>query len=153
MNVLLNELEQEWLDAFEKVNQQKPSSLKLILDREGDGDISIATLPHKEFTKSNLAWISKLKTCLTQFPDFPGFWLLSNIDGWNVGKGSPSFFSGTTVGEGGATGSLRENFYEFYHLSVEIDYGEFGEDFYAECDCETIKSNLGDLKIQNVRVN
>lgn len=150
MQEKLNAQEESWLTEFDAINKQKPNSLKLILDRESDGNIVIATQPYKRFTKTHLTWISRLQNCLNQIPDTPGFWLLSNIDGWSVGKGSPSFFSGTTVGEGGATGSLRENFCEFYHCSMDIEYGEFSEEFYSACEYKFINSSLGELKIKNI---
>lgn len=148
----LTDIEHSWVKKFQNVMSAKPDSLQLILDANSCvSDLEIFSEIGTSFTKSDKNWIRRLKMVLKSFPNTPGFWLLSNIDGWNVGKGQPAFYSGTTVGVGGATGSLSDDFASYYHLQVEIDYRELDEAERDECETTAIKSNRGDLRILNLK--
>jgi hypothetical protein len=152
MEISLNDAEEKWTDRFSAIIETKPKSLKLIIDSLScTGNIEVFSQPNTSFTSSEKAWIKQIKKHLGQFPESPEFWLLSNIDGWSVGKGKPSFYSGTTVGTGGATGSLSDDFRKYYHVSFECERDEIGENFRDQCETVELKSNLGDLHIQNIR--
>lgn len=149
MEVELSLAESEWTNKFIRILVAMPSSLRLRIDAAGDGNIEIFSMCGTSYSRTDKSWIRKIQSHLREFPATPEFWVLSNIDGWNIGKGKPAFYSGTTVGEGGATGSLSDDFNRFYHFQHEIEHGSIDEAERDECEVTYIKSNLGDLTILN----
>jgi len=148
----LTDAEEKWTDRFSEIIKSKPKSLNLVIDSTScTGNIEVFSQPNTPFTSIEKSWIRRIKKHLGQFPETPEFWLLSNIDGWSVGKGKPAFYSGTTVGTGGATGSLSDDFRNYYHVGFDCEREEIEEGFRDKCETVELKSNLGDLQIQNIR--
>ncbi|MCS0096655.1 hypothetical protein [Vibrio cholerae] len=101
----LTQVEQNWLDEFTVVMNKMPKALTLRINSFGDGSVEVFSPAGKDFTPAQSRWIKRIESVLESFPKTPEFWTLSNIDGFHVGKGCPSTFSGTSYGVWGATGS------------------------------------------------
>lgn len=147
----ITENESDWLDRFIRVMKKKPQALCLKIDSQScSGNVEVFSETGKKFAKPQLSWIQDVQSMLADFPNSPQFWLLSNIDGLNVGKGQPTFFSSTTVGTGGATGSLADNFSSHYIYQIDVDYCDISEEEREECESVEFNTNLGSLKILNI---
>lgn len=140
-----------WISTFEKLFSRKSKSLRLLLNAQSSsGEVEVFSPSGKRFTQNQKKWIIELKEHVAKFPEIPEFWLLANIDGWHIGQGSPAFYSTTSVGVGGAQGSLRDDFHEHYLHTFDIEYTDVDEDLYLECDCDTIQGGAGDFKTKNI---
>ncbi len=144
----LTEEEKAWLDSFTSHIYKKPKALSLIISPMNDwGNVEVYSQLGKLFTPAQKRWIDTLEEMIANFPDTPEFWMLSNIDGWNIGKGYPSEFHGSGYGSWGATATYRDNYSDFYVESFCVDYGDVPEEERDECDRREIKSNRGDLRV------
>ena len=143
----LNDIEKNWIDQFLGLINKRPSGLRLFIDNEGDGVVEVQSLPGTDLTRHQKNWINKVKTKLSEFPDSNEFWIISNVDGWSIGKGVPTMTSGTTYGSWGATGTLHDNFHDFYIDTVDVEYGEIDEDYREQIEAIELHSNRGHFKI------
>lgn len=148
---ILTDIESDWLSQFSAVIKKRPSALQLIVDSAGDGDVEVFSQSGRSFTASERKWIAKIEAVLAVFPKTPEFWVLSNIDGLNVGKGRPSMISSSSYGPGGATGSIRDDFAQFYVFTTDVEYGDISEEKREACEIAYLKTCIGDLRIRELK--
>ncbi|ENI4487392.1 hypothetical protein ABXZ88_003264 [Vibrio fluvialis] len=152
-NVKLTDVEQEWLDMFIDTMQKMPKALTLRINSFGDGNVEVFSPEGKDFTAAQSRWIGRLQSILMSFPHTPEFWTLSNIDGFHVGKGYPSTYSGSGYGPSGAEATYSDNFSEFYLVTYPVDYGDFASNERENYDWMYLRTCIGDLKVWNVSEN
>ncbi|EPT2759181.1 hypothetical protein ACVP6W_003464 [Vibrio cholerae] len=146
----LTEVEQNWLDEFNDVMYKMPKALTLTINSLGDGQVEVFSPAGKDFTPAQSRWIKRIESVLEAFPNTPEFWTLSNIDGFNVGKGYPSEFHGSGYGVYGAVATYSDNYCDFYIASFPVEYREFSSTDRQEHDYVKLRSCLGDLKVWHV---
>ncbi|EIO3215675.1 hypothetical protein LQI33_002346 [Vibrio parahaemolyticus] len=146
----LTQVEQNWLDEFTVVMNKMPKALTLRINSLGDGSVEVFSPAGKDFTPAQSRWIKRIESLLELFPKTPEFWTLSNIDGFHVGKGCPSTFSGTSYGVWGATGTYSDNYDDFYLVSFPVEFGEYSDEDREDHDCVELRSCIGDLKVWHV---
>lgn len=149
-NVKLTDVEQEWLDMFIDTMKKMPKALTLRINSLGDGNIEVFSPAGKDFTAAQSRWIGRLQSILKSFPHTPEFWTLSNIDGFHVGKGYPSTYSGSGYAPSGATATYSDNFSEFYLVTYPVDYGDFASNERDNYDWMYLRTCIGDFKVWNV---
>lgn len=143
----LTEIELHWLGEFKRHMAKKPRALSLKIDTLKDyGYVEVFAPAGKQFTPAQARWNATLEKLVSAFPDTPKFWLLSNIDGWHVGKGYPTITSGTGITPSGAMGTYSDNYHEHYVETFDVEFGELTDEERYECESLEIKSSRGDLR-------
>ncbi|MEI8659322.1 hypothetical protein [Vibrio sp. Hal054] len=148
--IVLHQVEKDWLDAFTLTMLKMPKALTLRINSLGDGSVEVFSAKGKDFTPAQLRWVQAVESLLATFPKSPEFWSLSNIDGFHVGKGIPSTFSGTGYSAWGAMSTYSDNYSDFYLVSFPVDYLEFADGERNDYDVVCLRSCNGDLKVWNV---
>lgn len=143
--------ETKWLSELVDIMDKKPKALMLGIDTNSDfGNVEAFSGEGRDFTPAQSRWIKQLEEHVNALPQTPEFWLLSNIDGFHVGKGYPSNFHGTGYGSYGAVATYSDNYDDFYVESFDVEYGDFSGEFREERDYHEFKTNRGDLKVWHV---
>ena len=147
MEIELTQIESDWLRTFDAHFAKLPSGLSLRINNLSSwGNVEVFSKEGGHFTRGNNAWIEKAKAIIANIPMTPEFWMLSNIDGLHIGKGYPTVISKSSYGASGACSSYSDNFHEYYHTTISVDYGEIDEDEYDVCETAELSTNHGDFK-------
>lgn len=145
-----NEQEKTWIDLFSTLMHKKPKAISLYIDNQRDeGNVEVFSAPDKPFTKAQNNWIKEIENHLNDLPSSEHFWLMSNIDGWHIGKGQPIVYHGSTYGSYGGQCSYDDNFSELTIETFSIEYCNIEQSMRDDCYYHEFCSNRGDFDLKH----